>query len=121
MKRAYLLLVPVFLTSVATYAATDGCADKEAEILRQLDVARDEGNGPRIRGLETALSKVQTGCTEAGLQAERQEKIHEAQTEIAERKADLQEALADGDPEKIEKRKRKLVEAREELREAQAE
>lgn len=96
--------------------AADSCAAKEQQIQRQLEYARDEGNGARVRGLETALNKVREHCTEEGLQAERQDDIDEAREEISEREADLQEALRDGDPEKIEKRQRKLAEAREELR-----
>ncbi|MBA1273282.1 DUF1090 domain-containing protein [Stutzerimonas azotifigens] len=100
--------------------AQESCAEKKAEITRQLEHAQTHGNAGRVRGLETALEKVQANCTDAGLRAERQEKIEEAREEVAERKADLQEALKDGSPEKIEKRKQKLAEAEDELRDAQA-
>jgi hypothetical protein len=60
---------------------------------------------------------VQASCTDAELQAERQHEIDEARSEVAEREADLREALRDGSAEKIEKRKRKLAEAQSELRE----
>lgn len=99
--------------------AQESCADKESQISRQLDQAQSHGNAGRVRGLEIALEKVQANCTDAGLRAERQEKIEEARDEVAERKADLQEALKEGSPEKIEKRKQKLAEAEQELREAQ--
>ncbi|NKQ09573.1 DUF1090 domain-containing protein [Pseudomonas sp. SST3] len=107
------------LTCGAAQAA-DSCAAKEQQIQRQLEFAREEGNSGRIRGLETALSKVREYCTDAGLRAERREDIAEAHEEIRERKADLQEALRDGDQKKIEKRRRKLAEAQEELREVLA-
>ncbi|MBA1261841.1 DUF1090 domain-containing protein [Stutzerimonas stutzeri] len=97
--------------------AQESCASKEADILRQLEHAREQGNTGRIEGLETALGKVRAHCTDAGLQAERQEEIDEAREEIREREAELQEALREGDPKQIEKRERKLAEAREELRE----
>jgi hypothetical protein len=98
--------------------AQESCAAKEAEISRQLEHAREHGNDRRVRGLETAQNEVQCACTDAGLQAERQEDIDEARDEVAEREADLQEALEDGSPEKIEKRQRKLREAQDGLREA---
>ena len=74
------------------------------------------GNADRIEGLETALGKVRAHCTDAGLQAERQEEIGEAREEIREREAELQEALDDGHQQKFGKRERKLAEAREALR-----
>lgn len=97
--------------------AQESCAAKEAEIRNQLAHAREQGNAGRIHGLETALSKVRANCTEAGQWAERQEDIDEAREEISEREADLQEALRDGDRQKIKTRKQKLAESREELRE----
>lgn len=99
--------------------AQESCAEKELEITRQLEHAQANGNAGRVRGLETALEKVQAHCTDAGLRAERQEKIDEARDEVAEREADLREAQKDGSPDKIEKRRQKLAEAEQELRDAQ--
>lgn len=115
MKIAVAMTLLSLMTGLAH--AQESCASKEADILRQLEHAREQGNAGRIGGLETALSKVRAHCTDAELQAERQEDIDEAREEISEREADLQEALRDGDPEKIETRERKLAEARNELRE----
>ncbi|MCQ4289192.1 DUF1090 domain-containing protein [Pseudomonas stutzeri] len=115
MKIAVAMTLLSLMTGLAH--AQESCASKEAGILRQLEHAREQGNAGRIGGLETALSKVRAHCTDAELQAERQEDIDEAREEISEREADLQEALRGGDPEKIETRERKLAEARNELRE----
>ena len=108
------VLVAMTLLALASglAQAQESCAGKEAEIRRQLEHAREQGNADRIEGLETALGKVRAHCTDAGLQAERQE-------EIGEREAELQEALDDGHQQKIGKRERKLAEAREALRELQ--
>lgn len=114
----YAVAIAGLMLAAGLAQAQESCAGKEAEIRRQLDHTREQGNDGRIRGLETALRKMQTSCTEAGLQAERQHEIDEAHNEVAEREADLQEAQHDGSAEKIEKRKRKLVEAQDELREA---
>ncbi len=115
MKSAIAMTLLSLVTGLAH--AQENCAEKEVEIRRQLEHAREQGNAGRVRGLETALSKVQANCSEAQLQAERQEEIEEAREEIKEREADLQEALRDGDSQKIETRERKLAEARDELRE----
>lgn len=101
--------------------AQERCAEKEAQITRQLEHAQADGNAGRVRGLKIALENVQASCTEAGLEAERQAKIEDARDEVAEREADLREAQEDGSPKKIERREHKLVEAQDELRDAQAE
>lgn len=113
------IVVAMTLLSLVTGLANaqESCASKEADILRQLEHAREQGNAGRMGGLETALGKVREHCTDEGLQTERQEEIDEAREEVREREADLQEALRDGDSKKIEKRERKLAEAREALRE----
>lgn len=108
------MVLLMFTTGLAH--AQESCAGKEANIRRQLDHARDNGNAGQIRGLETALDKVRTHCTNEGLQAERQDDIDEVREEISEREADLREALEDGEPQKVERRERKLDESREELR-----
>lgn len=116
----YAIAIPCLMLAVGLAQAQENCAAKETEIRRQLEHAQEQGNAGRIRGLETALREVRANCTDAGLQAERQEMIDEARDEVAEREADLQEALRDGSAGKIEKRQRKLAEAQEELREALA-
>lgn len=115
----YAVATIALMLAASLAQAQESCADKEAEITRQLEHAQAYGNAGRVRGLETALEKVQANCTDAGLRAERQEKIEEARDEVAEREADLREALEDGSPEKIEKRKQKLAEAEDELHDAQ--
>ena len=115
MKTAVATILLMLASGLAH--AQESCAGKEADIRRQLDHAREHSNAGQIQGLETALEKVRTHCTDAGLQAERQDDIDEARQEISEREADLQDALRDGDPKKIETRERKLAESREELRE----
>ncbi|MFL9814124.1 DUF1090 domain-containing protein [Stutzerimonas sp. VN223-3] len=112
-----IVAVTILLLTTGLAHAQESCAEKEAEIRRQLENARDQDNTGHIRGLETALSKARTNCTEAGLRADRQKDIDEAQEEISEREADLQKALRDGDPKKIKARKHKLDESRKELRE----
>ena len=71
--------------------------------------------------LKTALSEVQTHCTEAGLKADRQKKIDEKQSKVAERQQELKEAQQAGNLDKIAKKQKKLTEAQAELKQAQAE
>ncbi|HDS1737154.1 DUF1090 domain-containing protein [Pseudomonas sp. BP8] len=98
-----------------------GCAAKRSAIENQLAQARAQNNSGQIRGLEKALKENTEHCTDEGLKAERQAKIDKAKAEVAERQADLQQAEAKGDADKIATRKNKLAESEAELEQAQAE
>ncbi len=62
------LLVGLF---AAQAQATQTCADKQAEIQRQLDYAHAHNNSRQAAGLETALANSKDSCTEAGLAQEK--------------------------------------------------
>ncbi|QRY80023.1 DUF1090 domain-containing protein [Pseudomonas sp. PDNC002] len=98
-----------------------GCAAKRAAIETQLEQAKAQGNGNRVAGLQTALEKVKTYCTDASLTQERKQNVLDAEKEVAQREKDLRKAMNKGDAEKIEKRKDKLAEARAELEQAKRE
>jgi len=78
----YAVAIAGLMLAAGLAQAQESCAGKEAEIRRQLDHAREQGNDGRIRGLETALRKMQTSCTEAGLQAEREHEIDRRTTRL---------------------------------------
>jgi Protein of unknown function (DUF1090) len=95
-----------------------GCAAKEQRVQAQIDRARKEGNTHELEGLQIALGELQANCTDERLQKERETKVLEAKKEVSERQADLDKAMKKGDPDKINKRKDKLAEARKQLQEA---
>lgn len=95
-----------------------GCAAKQDAIQRQLEEARAHGNGNQVAGLQTALEKVKTYCTDAGLAQERKQRVLDAEQDVSRREKDLRKAMDKGDAQKIEKRKNKLAEARAELEQA---
>lgn len=99
-------------------APLSGCAAKQAAIEAKLETARSFANEGQVAGLEKALSEVREHCTEAGLLRENKQKVIDSEREVSEREKDLRKAMGKGDPEKIEKRKAKLAEARAELEEA---
>ncbi|MGC4011974.1 MAG: DUF1090 domain-containing protein [Pseudomonas sp.] len=111
---------PLFAAEAAKQPLT-GCSAKRAAIETQLEQARAQGNGNRVAGLQTALEKVKTYCTDASLTQERKQNVLEAEKEVAQREKDLRKAMNKGDAEKIEKRKDKLAEARAELEQAKRE
>ncbi len=113
------VVIPAFAASAAQQSELTGCAAKQYDIEKQIDYARTHGNQHRIAGLETALAEVKASCTESGLLADRQEKIREKERKVAARMAELNQAKATGDHDKIMKKEKKLAEAKEELVAAQ--
>ncbi|MCG8909572.1 MULTISPECIES: DUF1090 domain-containing protein [Pseudomonas] len=111
---------PLFAADTAQQPLT-GCAAKRAAIETQLEQAKAQGNGNRVAGLQTALEKVKTYCTDASLTQERKQNVLDAEKDVAQREKDLRKAMSKGDPEKIEKRKDKLAESRAELEQAKRE
>lgn len=95
-----------------------GCAAKRQAISEQLEQARSHGNSEQQAGLEKALAEVTEHCTDSSLRKEREQKVLEARHEVNQRAKDLDKAMKKGDPEKINKRKEKLAEAKKELQEA---
>ncbi|MDG9926576.1 MULTISPECIES: DUF1090 domain-containing protein [unclassified Pseudomonas] len=116
---ALLLAGCAALALPAGAAEATGCAAKRERLEAQLEEAKSQGNRDRQAGLEKALGQVVDHCDDASLHKTREEKVLEAEHEVRTREAELEKALKKGDPAKIDKRKTKLAEAREELRQAQ--
>lgn len=108
-------------TPVLAAEPPTGCAAKQNAIQRQLEEAKTHGNSNRVAGLQTALEKVKTCCTDAGLTQERKQRVLEAEQDVSQREKDLRKAMGKGDAQKIEKRKTRLAEARAELEQAKRE
>lgn len=98
-----------------------GCAAKRAEIAGKLDAAQARGDQKAVAGLQTALDKAKTYCTDNGLAQQRAQRVIDAEKEVSRREKDLRKAMDKGDAEKLEKRKTKLAEARAELEQAKRE
>nr|NLU59423.1 DUF1090 domain-containing protein [Pseudomonas sp. BIGb0427] len=95
-----------------------GCAAKKQAISEQIEQARAHGNSNQQAGLEKALSEVTEHCTDASLRKEREQKVLDARHEVNQRTKDLDKAMKKGDAEKINKRKDKLAESKQELQDA---
>lgn len=113
-----LLAAPVF---AADPAPLTGCAAKRQDITLQIAQAKASGNSDQQAGLENALSENTANCTDASLLKELETKVLDAKREVARRQSDLDKAMSKGDADKINKRKDKLAEARQELKDAHAE
>ncbi|WP_153001963.1 DUF1090 domain-containing protein [Pantoea dispersa] len=122
MKQQLLLGAILFSLSGSLLAAESLCQQKQQDIQREIEMAKQHDNQRRVTGLERALTEVRTNCTDEKLKSAHAERIEAQQHKVAERERELQQDRQEGkDQEKIGKRERKLEEARQELKKLQAE
>ncbi|MEQ4676204.1 DUF1090 domain-containing protein [Providencia vermicola] len=126
MKKLLIIttIYAAFFTSASAMAAKgqNGCEIKKQNIEEQIKYAKQHGNQYRVNGLEQALNNVNRYCTPESLYRDSQKDVAEKTEKVQEREAELQkEKIKGNDRSKIEKRERKLAEAQEELKQAQAE
>ncbi|SOC18630.1 uncharacterized protein DUF1090 [Alloalcanivorax xenomutans] len=126
MPKSSLLTLPATLVVLHTalaapvFADQPLCGKKIAEVERQQAEARAHGHDHKARGLQRALDAMRDGCTDQGLIDDARDAVDDARREVAERQADLDAAIREGDRDDIKKRREKLKEARQELTEKQA-
>jgi hypothetical protein len=117
----YLLILPLTALAFSAFAQSPLCEQKQQDIQRQIDYARQHGNTPRIAGLEKAKAEAGNGCTDEKLKASHAAKIKDQQHQVDERQRELDEARHNGESsKKIAKRQRKLDDAQRELKELQS-
>ena len=122
MKQQLLLGAILFSLSGSLLAAESLCQQKQQDIQREIEMAKQHDNQRRVTGLERALTEVRAHCTDEKLKSAHAERIEAQQHKVAERERELQQDRQEGkDQEKIGKRERKLEEARQELKKLQAE
>lgn len=126
MKRLTILLLLssssfLFVAPAASAAdARDPCLKKRANILKQIDQARQRGNDKRVAGLTTALREQEANCSPDSIREAREQDVVEARLKVAERERELQEAKSDGkEADKLARRQAKLDEAKDDLAQAQ--
>lgn len=117
MLRYLLALSVSFSMANAAWAATSvaptGCKAQQHDIQTEIDNAKAQGRG--TRGLEKALEENTAHCTDAGLLKHLRDKTVKEEQDLKERQADLQQAEAGGNAEKIAKQQRKLQDDEAEL------
>lgn len=122
MKQQLLLGAILFSLSGSLLATESLCQQKQQDIQREIEMAKQHDNQRRVTGLERALTEVRANCTDEKLKSAHAERIEAQQHKVAERERELQQDRQEGkDQEKIGKRERKLEEARQELKKLQAE
>lgn len=120
-KNTFAIAILAFGFSAPVLAVNPACEQKKIEIQRQIQHAQEAGNTHRMRGLETALSKVKTYCTDAGLIKDQKKDIADQQKDIDDLLEEIQEKESEGRYDKVKKLERKLAYKRQELEDLQQE
>lgn len=114
MKKASFVLFACLVFAPAALAQT--CEEKIKAISTEMDEAKLHNNEKRHQGLEVALRNVRQNCTDSGLAQDKSKKIKGKQADVDEAKQKLDAAIAEGLPQKkIDKKRRKLEEQKQEL------
>lgn len=110
MKRTIMVtaFTATLLMVTNSYARAETCAARQAEIEKQLKIARHVQNNFKVAGLEKALQEVKMHCTDKGMQENRQRKAERLKRKIAEKQRDIDDVTADIQRDKLNQNQRKL-------------
>lgn len=114
-RPATLIAAALALLAALPVRAELSCDAKRDSIRKDMAIAKEKGQTHRLKGLERALAGVDENCTDEGLRDAYRQDIEKKRAEVAERENDLRRAQANGDPDKIANRQRKLKEEQAEL------
>ncbi|MGO3130692.1 MAG: DUF1090 domain-containing protein [Alcaligenes sp.] len=118
---AWYLSAALSMMTLPAWADNPACQYKAAEIQNQIEYARQHGNEHRVRGLERALTNVQTHCKDVNLLRDKQEEIREQEEDIQERINEIAEKRSEGRQDKVQKLEKKLERDQAELAQLQDE
>ncbi|MGV8926610.1 MAG: DUF1090 family protein [Ewingella sp.] len=127
MKKAFLSAVlSGFVFS--SYAATNSCAERKADIKQKIEVAEASGNVYAERGLKTALSDVNTYCNDSQQKnraeyevSQKEQRLRNAELDLQSAENELDEAKSAGRSSKINQKRHKVEEKKFKLKAAEEE
>ncbi|WP_261886805.1 DUF1090 domain-containing protein [Vibrio pomeroyi] len=110
LKGSMLFLCAFSFNSMASTEcdALTGCEKKFCEIEYQIKKAEQYDNQYKVERLTTALKAAKENCTNEGLKDELREKIESNEEDLAEYRADLEEAKQDDKADKVQKYQHKI-------------
>jgi len=117
---AFISMMAVTAQASADCGQMRGCAKRQCEVSRQLEMARAHDNGHKAAGLERALADISSNCTDAGMAADLQQDIDKVNHDLAEHEQDLAEARAKGKLDKVRKYESKIAEDQAEIKQLEA-
>lgn len=118
MKTVLVLILSVCASMTASAASTH-CQQKFANIEKQIDYAKKNGNYHRVKGLEKALMNAKRNCSTASLIDDKEKDVAKQQEKINKTLEKIQEGKQDGKVDKVHKLEEKLQHEREKLDELQ--
>lgn len=97
----YVIAVAMAGAALSVHAADPGCDRKIASIERQIQYAQQYNNQQRVRGLKTALARVQARCTDSGLIRDTQDDIDDKKDDVAALQESIQDSAGNGKTDKV--------------------
>ncbi|HEO1574334.1 TPA: DUF1090 domain-containing protein [Klebsiella aerogenes] len=119
-KSKFIIIIMSLVTSSvaeAGYLSERGCATKKTNLERELEYAHIYGNINRIRGIERALSNIDTYCTPSVKGKDYNTLIKKKERDILKLESEISEYKDYYDADKLYKKQRKIKEAQSELSE----
>lgn len=119
--RTRILTVVFFIFSFIGFAQSNckelkGCERKLCELNTKLVAAKQAGNQNQIKGIEDAIAKTKKNCTTKTVKNDLDKKVKEKQQDVLEKTDELNKAIKDQQSkEKVDKKRKKLNEAKLEL------
>lgn len=112
LKGSLLFLCTLSFNSMASTQcdALVGCEKKFCEIEYQIKKAEQYDNQYKVERLTKALKAAKENCTNEGLKEDLRDKIESNEQDLAEYRADLEEAKRDDKADKIQKYQHKIEE-----------
>lgn len=98
-----------------------GCEKKVCEIERQINIAKNKSNERKLSGLNIALDKTQSNCSNESIVEDLLSKIEEIEEDILDYEDDLEEAIEDEKADKILKYNNKIAREKQELKHVESE
>lgn len=105
----------VFIIENSFADSRQSCAERRAELIRQIDRAEAADNVYRQAGLEQALANVERYCREPAAEDDHSRAIRKAEAEVRRRQNHLKAARQYGDVKVIKKHEARLERAEEKL------
>lgn len=115
LKQVPLITIITITISSFSFADTDcntfkGCAEKECQVNKQIELAKKADNSHKLEGLNEALNEIKEHCSDDKIISDLEKDLSEANEELAEHQKDLKEAQAEQKSDNIDKYTAKIKE-----------
>ena len=111
------LIASTVLYASGSYESKKGCAIKTEHLQEKLKKAKSMNNDEKVKGLEIALSKVSTYCSDTALSIKIEHKLMAKEENLNGYIEDYNEAIDRGKEDKMQKYEAKIIEVRAEISE----